>query len=175
MKFSAQEEYGIRCLMVLASRGEGVSLTIPEISKVEGLTPSHVAKLLSILRRAGYVKSHRGQTGGYYLTRKPEDIQIKDLLAVLGGRLFTSRFCDRHSGLLTQCVHHFDCVLRPLWASLQDAVDSVLDHLTLADVMAGNIEKATAHLPKPTGYNVHAYNTGNSLRVIPNPEPTAPK
>ncbi|ARU39689.1 hypothetical protein CCB80_00435 [Armatimonadetes bacterium Uphvl-Ar1] len=63
MKFSAQEEYGLRCLIALARKGVGQSMTIPEISDQEGLTSSHVAKILAILRRSGFVASTRGQSG----------------------------------------------------------------------------------------------------------------
>ena len=71
MKFSSQEEYGLRCLLRIARQGRKASLTIPEISEAEGLSSFYVAKLMRILRRAGLVKSARGQIGGYSLSRPP--------------------------------------------------------------------------------------------------------
>ena len=65
MKLSAQEEYGLRCLLQMASRGNEASLSIPEISRAEGLSVPNVAKLMRLLRIAGFVKSVRGQSGGY--------------------------------------------------------------------------------------------------------------
>ena len=67
MKLSAQEEYGLRCLLRLAREGESSSLTIPEISLSEGISNHYVAKLMRILRRGGFVRSARGQAGGYTL------------------------------------------------------------------------------------------------------------
>ena len=61
MKLSSQEEYGLRCLLQLARAGEGASLTIAEMSEREGISAPNVAKIMRILRRAGLVKSTRGQ------------------------------------------------------------------------------------------------------------------
>lgn len=141
MKFSAQEEYGLRCLLSIAEAGPDASLTIPEISQKEGLSSSHVAKLLSILRRAGYVQSTRGQQGGYALSMPTDQMILRDLLECLGGRLYGDGFCARHSGNEEECVHTDDCRLRPLWMQVQSAVDTVLDRYTVADVLRESIEE----------------------------------
>jgi len=143
MKFSAQEEYGLRCLVALASQGPGASLTIVEISEREGLTPSHVAKLLSILRKAGFVKSTRGQLGGYVMGLAPEDTLVGLVLETLGGKLYSDGFCERHSGLMAECVHDSDCLMRPLWNSVQNAVDRALEGVTIADLLENRIDKET--------------------------------
>lgn len=135
MKFSAQEEYGLRCLIQLAQRGENASLTIPEISKVEGLSSTHVAKIMMILRRGGFISSTRGQTGGYQLSRRAAQIYIGDVLDCLGGKLYDSGFCNRHSGQHDVCNHAVDCSVRGLWDRLQRAVDTVLDGMTLEDMV----------------------------------------
>src|SRR5579871_5592806 len=123
MKFSAQEEYGLRCLLQIARLGPDGSMTIPEISRVEGLTPTHVAKLTMILRKGGFLSSTRGQTGGYTLSRPPEQIQVGDVLEALGGKLFDDQFCSRHSGPASICTHAVDCSVRSLWQVVQVAVD----------------------------------------------------
>ena len=140
MKFSAQEEYGLRCLVALARRGVGTSMTIPEISHQEGLTSSHVAKILAILRRSGFVASTRGQSGGYALSMDPKDMVLRDVLEPLGGRMFSEEFCERHTGILANCVHETDCTLRPLWNGIQQAVDGVVGRYTVQDLLDGTIE-----------------------------------
>ncbi len=134
MKFSAQEEFGLRCMIAMAREGEGGSLTIPMIAKSEGLTQSHVAKLLAILRKSGFVNSHRGQMGGYTLSRPASAIGVSDLLAALGGRLTHDRFCVRFTGQNEECVHTDDCSLLPLWARIQESVDAALKNVTLQDL-----------------------------------------
>ncbi len=55
MKITAQEEYGLRCLLRLARAGEGQALTIPEIAEAEKLSVPYVAKLMSVLRQVGLI------------------------------------------------------------------------------------------------------------------------
>lgn len=135
MKFSAQEEYGLRCLIQIARLEPGGSMTIPEISRVEGLTQTHVAKLLMVLRKEGFLKSTRGQQGGYVLARPAEQIVVAEVLAALGGKLYDGKFCDRHKGGHDICRHAVDCSVRSLWQVMQSALDRVLDGLTLADLV----------------------------------------
>jgi len=136
VKISAQEEYGIRCLLQLGRRGEGASLTIPEISRAEGLSNHYVAKLMRVLRRGGLVKSVRGQAGGYMLRRPLGEITVGEALAVLGGRLYEPGFCDHHVGSQDVCLHTTDCSIRSLWRRLQGAVDQVLARTNLKDLLA---------------------------------------
>ncbi|MER3496603.1 MAG: transcriptional regulator [Armatimonadota bacterium] len=133
MKFSAQEEYGLRCLLVLAR--SGVALTIPEISRREGMSQTHVAKLLMVLRKEGFVRASRGQVGGYVLARPAGEIEIRFVLARLGGSLYDGDFCTRYGGANDLCTHAVDCSVRSLWQKMQYAVDSVLSGLTLADLI----------------------------------------
>ena len=140
MKLSAQEEYGLRCLLRLGAQGHGGSLTIPEISRTEGISPEYVAKLMRILRRGGLVISARGATGGYTLARPAAQITAGEALTVLGGRLFESDFCERHSGAESLCTHSIDCSIRSLWQALQAAVDNVLTNTTLSDLLCSEPE-----------------------------------
>jgi Rrf2 family protein len=135
MKLSSQEEYGLRCVLRVASAGDGKSMTIPEIGRAEALSIAYVAKLMRILRKGQLVKSVRGQAGGYTLARSPENIPVGEVLAVLGGRLFEPGFCDQFAGLKRICTHSVDCSIRSLWRALQSAVDTVLTGITLRDLL----------------------------------------
>jgi len=140
MKFRAQEEYGLRCLLQVAHHGAEGSLTIPEIAQAEGLTIPHVAKLMRLLRRGGFVKSVRGQAGGYQLSRSADQINVGEVLAWLGGRLFEANFCALHAGLMKLCTHSIDCSIRSLWSTVQFVVDQTLSKVTLADLFSGERE-----------------------------------
>ena len=135
MKFSTQEEYGLRCLIRIARDGANKGLTIPEISRSEKLTAPNVAKLVRILRIGGFLESSRGQTGGYSLSREPENIFISDVLNVLGGRLYDKGFCSTHTGLDAVCTNSIDCSIRSLWQLVQNAVDLVTTKITLKDII----------------------------------------
>ncbi len=135
MKFSSQEEYGLRLLLRIAHDTSGHGLTIPEISDAEKLTQANAAKILRILRMGGFVESERGMNGGYKLTKKPEEIIVGDVLAALGGRLFKSSFCTDYSGVDAICTHSIDCSVRSLWRAVQVSVDNVLNRIMLRDLM----------------------------------------
>jgi Rrf2 family protein len=137
MKLSSQEEYGLRCLLQVARRDPEGSMTIPEIARIEGLSIPHVAKLMRSLRRGGFVKSVRGQAGGYRLARPPVQMNVGEVLAWLGGRLFEPSFCTMHSGMATLCTHSVDCSIRSLWQSVQYVVDEMLGKVTLSDLLGG--------------------------------------
>lgn len=136
MKLSAQEEYGLRCLLRVARRPHGESVTIPEIADAEGVSPHNVAKYLGTLRRVGIVASERGQHGGYTLARPPSRIIVAEAVAALGGPLYDGSFCDHFTGAEETCQHTaVDCSIRGLWMQVQRAVDDVLARTTLQDLL----------------------------------------
>ncbi len=135
MKVSAQEEYGLRCLLHMARCGDDESLSIPEISRAEGLSIPNVAKLMRLLRLAGFVESARGQSGGYTLSRAADQISVSEVLEALGGRFYTPSFCERHAGIETACSHASDCSMRAMWRSMQNAIDALLGKTTLKDLI----------------------------------------
>ena len=76
MKISAQEEYGLRCLLQLARLEDGESLTLGQIAEREGISGANAGKLLWLLSKAGLVQSVRGNRGGYRLARcRPGSLQ----------------------------------------------------------------------------------------------------
>ncbi|MDP2037644.1 MAG: Rrf2 family transcriptional regulator [Ignavibacteria bacterium] len=136
MKFSATEEYGLRCLLRIAKFYEvEKAFTIPEISKAEGLSEHSAGKILRSLRIGGFLESSRGQIGGYMLTRPPEQIFVGEVLIALGGKLFDDEFCNSHAGVFDICTNSIDCSVRSLWKKIQSAVDSVVSSMTLKDLM----------------------------------------
>lgn len=159
MKLSSTEEYGLRCLLQLGRKGPSGSVTIPELSRSEGISQAHVAKMMRILRRGGFVASTRGQSGGYALARPAEKIAVGEVLALLGGRLFDSDFCGSHGGLTRLCAHMGDCSIRSVWRTIQGAIDSVLSALTLKDLLRSEPEMnawATARDKNLPTYSPHA-------------------
>jgi Rrf2 family protein len=140
MKLSSQEEYGLRCLLRVAREGTSGRVTISELSRAEGLSEPNVAKMMRVLRERGFVASTRGQSGGYALSRPAEQINVGEVLAALGGRLYEPSFCDTHAGVGRLCTHMPDCSLRSVWRMLQNAVDQVLGKIMLKDLLVSEQE-----------------------------------
>jgi len=135
MKISAQEEYGVRCLLHIGRTSERGGSSISSISQAEQISPSNTAKLVRILRINGFVESSRGKDGGYTLARAPEDIMLSDVFEVLGGKLFGQGFCDHFSGTGEVCTHFDQCTVRSFWCAIQSVLDHVLSQTSLKHLM----------------------------------------
>lgn len=135
MKLSAQQEYGLRCMVHMARQSVGDSVNIETIAEHESLTPAYVAKLMRILRNEGLIVSIRGQHGGYKLARPAGDVTVQEILLALGDRLFGDSFCVRHSGNSESCTHSNDCALRALWSGLDHVVETFLRSCRLSDLI----------------------------------------
>lgn len=134
MKVSHRGLYALRALLHLAERyGEGWS-KIHEIAETEEIPEKFLESILVTLKNARVVASRRGREGGYRLRRPPDEVVIGDVVRLLDGplapfgdaaelvhRVKTER---RHAGL-------FD-----LFLDLRNAAAAILDHTTLADVLA---------------------------------------
>jgi len=134
MRLTAQEEYGLRCLLRVA-RGQDTAVTTPEIAEREGLSEAHVHKLMRLLRQGGLVKSVRGRKGGYQLARLAEQINVGAVLAVLGDSFYPEGFCDEHKGVERTCVRNSDCSIRSLWIAVDQAVQRALQSTKLSDLL----------------------------------------
>lgn len=146
MRLSPHDDFGLRCLLQLARRGEGALVTIPTIAQAEGIGPEHTAKLMRALRQGGLVQATRGAAGGYRLARPAHEITVAEALDVLDGPLVPHDFCDRHRGRLQACPHRDDaCATGMLWRHVAAELGQLLGGLTLAD-MVGDRETVRARL-----------------------------
>src|SRR5262249_32298586 len=89
---------------------------------------------------SGFVRSTRGQAGGYMLARPAEEIAVGHVLAALGGRLFDSDLCGTHARVSSSCTQLPDCSIRSGWPTSQNAVDSVLRQMSLKDLLRSEEE-----------------------------------
>jgi Rrf2 family protein len=140
MRLTSQEEYGLRCLLRVGREGTTGRVTISELSRAEGISEPNAAKMMRILREGGFVTSTRGQSGGYALSHPAEEINVGEVLAALGGRLYEPSFCDTHAGVERFCTNMPDCSIRSVWRMLQNAVDEVLGKITLKDLLGSERE-----------------------------------
>src|ERR1017187_1072508 len=138
MKITAQEEYGLRCVLRLA-KSESGSITLPEVAAAEGLSVAYVAKLMAVLRHAGILDSVRGRAGGYTLARPADELGLGSLLLTLGEPLFDEQdYCQKHAGSEAPggiCMNHATCTVKSLWQTLELWMGRALDQITLADLI----------------------------------------
>lgn len=142
MKITAQEEYGLRILIRIASCKGASGISIPQLSEEEGITSHYVAKLTRVLRMKGFINSTPGNKGGYVLAKSAKEIAIKDVLEALGGVLFDKQFCGQHTGAVRLCTNSVDCSARSLWKMIQFTLDRLLDKITLHDLACPETQSA---------------------------------
>lgn len=134
MKISAQEEYGLRCLLQLAMLKANESLTLPQIAEREGISQANAGKLMWLLNKAGFVQATRGTKGGYTLSRPAQEIRLNEVIKVLDADVL-NKHCENYTGVLDACVHKGDCGIRPVIVGLHEIVENALSQITLAQLV----------------------------------------
>jgi len=147
MKITAQEEYGLRCLLQLARSPEHQVVRVKDVAAKEGLSSAYVEKLLRFLARSGLVHSIRGVKGGYVLNRPGSAITLGEVVRALGTVQTTDHICQQFTGKEAKCVHFSDCGIRSVWSGLTSYIQSFLNHTTL-DTLLGHEYAVSERLAK---------------------------
>ncbi len=142
MKITSEDEYGLRILLRIGKCQDMDGMSIPQLSKAEGLSLPYVGKITRSLRMSGLITSTRGHKGGYLLSTPAIEITVNEAIKALGGQLYDANFCGNHSGQFQICTNSVDCSIRSLWTMVQQTVDGLLDNVTLQELIGS--EEATA-------------------------------
>jgi len=151
MKISAQEEYGLRCLVQLASANPEESLTLPQIAEREGISQSNAGKLMWLLNKAGFVQATRGTKGGYSLSRPADEIYLSEVIKVLEADEVEAH-CGSYTGVLDSCIHTGDCGIRSVIVGLHEIVQNALSNVTLAQLV-GTEKKVDERFDRRQGWS----------------------
>ena len=146
MKITALQEYGIRCMVQLASE-EGGSLprTTSSIAEKEGLSRDYVEKILFQLSKVKMVESVRGMNGGYILRKNADKISVGEIVMALSEKPVRMKqvkkdLCPQFPGKKNRCVHISGCAVRLLWTMVVTQVYGVLNHLPLSALVGSEEE-----------------------------------
>lgn len=131
MKLSSRTRYGMRAILELALEYGNAPLQIKTIADREDISNKYLEQLIAMLKAAGLVRSIRGPRGGYLLAKPPAEIQLKEVFVTLEGPMVPAE-CIEHPEFCPRCM---DCVTRDIWQELQNAIDGVLESVTLADLV----------------------------------------
>lgn len=140
VRVSAGVDYAVRAAVALAAEPGGHWVKGDVIAAGQGLSFRYCEQLLADLRRAGLVVSHRGADGGYRLARPAAEISVADVIRAVDGPLG-----DVH-GMAPEDVDYPEPAghVRDVWVATRSALRAVLEHVTLADVVAGAFAPAVA-------------------------------
>lgn len=133
MFLSTRARYGLRAIFALAiSYGTG-PMSLSQIAKDEGISLNYLEQLFLQLRRDEIIISTRGARGGYSLARAPKDITVGEVLRSLEGP-FLAANCVNIEGEHA-CSMHNSCATRVVWTKMTDALNNVIDSITLEDML----------------------------------------
>lgn len=131
MKISTKGRYALRLMLDVALHSHGAAVPLRDVAQRQEISDKYLEQIVTQLSRAGLVRSVRGAGGGYLLTRTPECYTVGEILRVLEGSLAPVSCADG-----VGCCERADrCVTVEVWREIQAAVDGVVDHLTLADLV----------------------------------------
>ena len=138
MRVTAKVDYAVRASMVLArAAADGRPVKGEKIGTAQQIPVKYLENILSELRQSGLVRSQRGADGGYWLAKPAESISIADIIRAVEGPLATVR------GERAEQLHYGDesGSLQDMWVAVRASLRSVLEQVTLAELVAGNLPK----------------------------------
>ncbi len=136
MQFTKAEEYGVFGVLYLAEKDSSLVTPLSEISEAQGIPEKFLAKIFQSLSKAGIVRSHRGVRGGFTLSKKANEITIKEILETIQGPYHLMKCvssmseCDR-----SEKINGY-CALRELLVIAEKQLVDVFEGHTLADLLA---------------------------------------
>lgn len=135
MKISTKGRYALRLMLDMALNNTGNPIRIKDIAARQNISDKYLEQIVSVLNKAGFVKSIRGPQGGYKLTKRPEQYTVAMILRLTEGSLAPVSCLDDE---VNMCDRQEECVTLILWRKLDDAIKSVIDNVTLADLLEWN-------------------------------------
>lgn len=131
MKVSTKGRYALR-MMIEFGLNPDQCTKINQVAARQGISDKYLEQIVTILHRAGYVRSIRGAQGGYMLTRTPEEYTVGMILRQTEGSLSPVSCLDDE---VNTCERAGQCATLTVWQQLKDAIDQVVDSVTLADLI----------------------------------------
>lgn len=140
MKLSTKGRYGVMAMAVLAEKEYGDIVPISVVADSQEISINYLEQIFNKLRRGGLVKSARGIGGGYYLTRKPHEITVLDIMKAVGESFQTTR-CDVSGSIGCMKNGTARCATHDLWAELGNVMAGYLDTVTLEMIKNRSVRK----------------------------------
>ncbi len=131
MKISTKGRYALRLMLDLALE-EGQVVRLRDAAKRQDISVKYLEQIISVLQKCGYVKSVRGPGGGYMLAKTPQEYTVGMILRQIEGSLAPVACLD---GEINDCPRQGECATLRVWKMLYEAINSVVDKVSLADMV----------------------------------------
>lgn len=137
MKISTKGRYALRLMLDLAMNETGEPIRLKDVAERQGISDKYLEQIIAVLNRAGYVKSTRGAQGGYSLKKSPEEYTVGMILRLTEGSLAPVACVEEEENTCERCD---SCATMKLWRKINDAVNEVVDSVTLKDLVEWQTE-----------------------------------
>ena len=138
MKISTKGRYALRLMMDLAENNTGSPISLKDVAKRQDISDKYLEQIISILNKAGYVRSVRGAQGGYMLKMEPQNYTVGMILRQTEGSLAPVA-CIEDDEIV--CDRQQQCVTSIVYKKINDAISGVVDNITLQDLVDWQNEK----------------------------------
>ena len=132
MKISTKGRYALRLMLDLASADPTEPVSLKDVANRQGISDKYLEQIIAILNKAGCVKSVRGAQGGYLLRKSPKDYTVGMILRLTEGSLAPVSCVEDEDFV---CDRADQCVTSIVWKKINDAVNDVVDNITLQDML----------------------------------------
>ncbi|HWP51161.1 MAG TPA: Rrf2 family transcriptional regulator [Clostridia bacterium] len=134
MKISTKGRYALRVMIDIAGHDAGAVISLRDISQRQGITLKYLEQIIPLLSRAGLLKSVRGSSGGYRLTRLASEYTAGEILRAVEGSLVPVACLEDEPNRCSRCG---ECKTLPFWKGLAKVIDNYVDSVTLEDLLHG--------------------------------------
>lgn len=136
MRLSKRSEYGLRALFDLVASDHAQPVPVRTLAERNNIPHKFLEQIFLVLRNAGIVHSQAGPNGGYTLGRPAETITLGEVIRILDGTIAPVSCVSQIAYEPCTCPEERTCALRLAMQQVRDAIVAVVDHTTLADVIA---------------------------------------
>lgn len=133
MKISTRGRYALRLMLDLGTYNTGIPVSLKDIAARQQISEKYLEQIISVLNKAGFVRSIRGAQGGYSLTKAPSEYTVGMILRLTEGDLAPVE-CVAF-GNAGSCERRDGCVTVRVWNKINEAISGVVDNITLEDML----------------------------------------
>jgi Rrf2 family protein len=136
MRITAKVDYAVRAAIELGHAGPRTPVKGDAIATAQGIPMKFLENILAELKHSGIVGSQRGAEGGYWLARPADEVSIADIIRAVEGPLAAVR------GIQPQDLDYTGhaAPLQRVWVSVRASLRRVLEHITIADLVSGELD-----------------------------------
>ncbi len=138
MMISTKGRYAVRVMLDLAVNNTGEYIKVKQIAKRQEISEKYLEQIIAVLHKAGYVRSVRGAQGGYRLAHEPKEYTIGMILRLTEGSLSPVACLSSEEN---ECKRCDTCDTLAVWKELEQAINNVVDHITIADLVERQQER----------------------------------